>query len=381
MSAPNLNTLPVGQPPSAQWVIVTQVKSHRVVYFTDDPHYQPAMEGDWYYYSPFSGAIPAQMTLRNCWGWRFNGGIFTDARGTPAKSDQETLFDSNRKTLLALLREKIDTIREPFLPSCKQGDAVRQIKLREAQVYLELGNNDPAIRSNTRQTFESAKAGHGYSHLQAVATARNISLYEAAELIVAKAEETQRVLLQSERFRESLTQAIHAAQTHAQLLQIRTWLLDQVYPELSREFKFRIENTEPIALDKPIPQTHRQHEVARLKAQLREVINAQRAATRSDYVHNDEIRKRKAQLASAVLQHGGKAPPGLDITLLETYAEARQLNLVEAAQLIVNSMTVAAEVLAQSEMLKDRMLARIEAVNTLADIRAVAAELAALEQA
>ena len=34
------------------WVVVTQVKSHRVVYFTDDPDYQPAMQGDWYYVSP-----------------------------------------------------------------------------------------------------------------------------------------------------------------------------------------------------------------------------------------------------------------------------------------------------------------------------------------
>jgi hypothetical protein len=39
--------------PLSCWIVVTQVKSDRVVYFTDDPGYQPPMEGDWYYCSPF----------------------------------------------------------------------------------------------------------------------------------------------------------------------------------------------------------------------------------------------------------------------------------------------------------------------------------------
>lgn len=273
MSHPNPNTLVANDAAPVNWIIVTQVKSHRVVYFTDDPQYQPPMEGDWYYCSPYSGAMPESMTLRNCWGWRFNGGVFADARGAAAKPAHETLIESNRKALMTLLREKIDTIREPFLPSCKQGDAVRQIKLSEAQAFL----------AGTGNAY--------YPYLQAAATARNISLLEIAQLIVAKAQETQRVLLETERFREALTQAIQTAQTQAQLLQVRTWLLDQVYPELSRAFKFRIENTEPVNLDKPIGDTHRQHEISRLKAQLREVVNAQRAAVRSDYVQNDEIRK------------------------------------------------------------------------------------------
>jgi hypothetical protein len=51
------------------WFIVSQVKSHRVVYFTDDPGYTPPTEGDWFYVSPYQGELPQAMSLRNCWGW------------------------------------------------------------------------------------------------------------------------------------------------------------------------------------------------------------------------------------------------------------------------------------------------------------------------
>jgi hypothetical protein len=361
MSHPHPDTpLPDDAAP-AQWIVVTQVKSHRVVYFTDDPHYQPPMEGDWYYCSPYGGALPEPMTLRNCWGWRFNGGVFTDARDAPKKTAHETLIESNRKALLKLLQEKIDAVREPFLPGCRQGDTVRQIKLSEARACLD-------------------GADEAFPHLQAVATARSIGVLEAARLIVAKAQETQRVLLESERFRESLTQAIRTAQTQAQLLELRGWLLDRVYPELSREFRFRIENTEPPDLDRPLDDIQRRHETARLKAQLREVVNHQRAAVHSDYVQNDEVRKHKARLARAVLHNGGVPPHGLDVALLEAYAQARRTDVATAARMIVHAMAVAAEVLTRSEILKDRLLARIDAVKTLADVRAVAAELEAQER-
>lgn len=164
-----------------------------------------------------------------------------------------------------------------------------------------------------------------YPLLHAVATARNISLLQAADLIVAKAQETERVVRETERFRESLTQAIEISNTQAQLIETRSWLLDQIYPALSREFKFHVDQIEPFALDKPLGQTHRVHEVARLKAQLREAINAQRAALRSDYIQNDEIRKHKALLARAVLHNGGTVPQGTDATVLQDYAQARQL--------------------------------------------------------
>ena len=67
--------------------IVTQVKSNRVVYFTDDADYLPPTDGDWYYVSSTLGDLPKGMSLRNCWRWRFNGGVFTDA-GAAARGAQ-----------------------------------------------------------------------------------------------------------------------------------------------------------------------------------------------------------------------------------------------------------------------------------------------------
>jgi hypothetical protein len=348
---------------SEPWIIVSQVKSNRVVYFTDDPDYQPAMDGDWYYCSSFVGDLPDGMSLRNCWRWRFNGGVFEDARQAPRQSTQVALLENNRKALLRILRDKVNAIREPFLASCKLGEQVRQIKLSQAHMFL------------------AAAEGPGeanFAQLEAVALARHISMLAAARLIIAKAEETEKVMLESERFREQLTQAIGQSHSEAQLLECRTWLLDQVYPELSRQFSFSLENTEPPNLDAPLKSTHRLHEITRLKAQLREAINQQRAPLHSAYIQNDEVRRHKARLAHALLANGGIAPDGMDFTVLDAYARGRALDLPAAARLIVNSMAVTAQLLAQTEAIKDGMLARIEAIRCLRDIRVLDEEVSTL---
>ena len=106
-------------------IIVSQVKSNRVVYFTDDLDYQPPMEGDWYYVSTYQGPLPKDMTLRNCWGWRFNGGVFKDAREAPRQSAAESLLENNRKALRRLLREKIDARARTFPARLRSGRAGR----------------------------------------------------------------------------------------------------------------------------------------------------------------------------------------------------------------------------------------------------------------
>jgi hypothetical protein len=118
------------------WVIVTQVKSLRVVYFTDDPSYQPPTENDHYYYSVHLGELPAEITLRNCWGWKFNGQRFLDVHEAPKVTAEEATLVANRKALMQLLVEKINLIRAPFLPACRAGDQVRKLKLQEAHRFL-----------------------------------------------------------------------------------------------------------------------------------------------------------------------------------------------------------------------------------------------------
>ncbi|WP_194715592.1 hypothetical protein [Noviherbaspirillum soli] len=360
----NTNT-DTGLPPQS-WLIVTQVKSNRVVYYTDDPAYQPPMGGDWYYCSMHDGPLPPAMTLRNCWGWRFNGGVFSDARPAPAPSTGQTLIDSNRKALLALLKEKIDDIRAPFRPRCRDGDMLRQAKLAEARAFLHA----PA----------QAGASLALPLLEAVAVARHISLDAAARLVLQKHKETWCVLHETERFREQFTVALLAAGSQAQLHELRTWLLDRVYPELSRNLRFATPNTEPPQPDAPLEDTRRVHEAARLKVQLRDAINRQRASLHSDYIQNDAMRRHKARLAHELLAQEAGPHDAADMVPLAAYAAARQLDLPGAARLLLQSMARAEALLLRTEALRDRMLARIDAIACERDIVALDLELAELDR-
>src|SRR3954453_6139545 len=56
-----------------QWLVVTQFKSDRVIYYTDDHDFDIPADADWCYVSPYEGDLPEGMTLRNCWSWRYRG--------------------------------------------------------------------------------------------------------------------------------------------------------------------------------------------------------------------------------------------------------------------------------------------------------------------
>lgn len=344
------------------WIVVTQVKSNRVVYFTDDVDYEPPTEGGWYYVSSYAGVLPEGMTLRNCWGWCFNGGVFSDAREPAKTSARERLIDNNRRALLRILNEKIDLVREPHAPTSRDGHEVRRLKLAEAQRYLAA----PPIAN-----AEDA----GFPLVQAAAVARGISMLEAAALVESKAKQCQAVWHETERFREQLSQAIGQATSEAQLLGLREWLLDKVYPTLTERFRFGVDNTVPANPDAPLSDAHRLHEITRLKVQLREAINRKRAHLASDYVQNDDIRKHKAKLAHAFLANGEARVAGIDFSVLENYASAHQIELTTAANTVLQSAAGAAQVLADTEKTKDELLARIEALHSLRDIHELDAAL------
>ena len=64
---------------AANWIVISQTQSSRVVYVTDDVDYQPPSHGDWYCVNTYRGPLPESMTSHNCWRWRFDGGAFVDA--------------------------------------------------------------------------------------------------------------------------------------------------------------------------------------------------------------------------------------------------------------------------------------------------------------
>jgi hypothetical protein len=351
-------------PGANAWFIVSQVKANRVVYFTNDPEYRPPQEGDWYFVTHYVGDLPTEMTLRNCWGWRFNGGVFTDVREPSPKEPMELLLESNRRALLKMLNEKIDILRAELMPSSAMGHESRRRKLEEARRLLDAG----ASGTTTPDEFP---------FLIGVAAARNLTVLAAAQLIVERDAEATRVMAHTEGIRERLAEEIRNARAQPALVELRRQLLEDLAPDRSNSFAFPASPMEPSELDAPMSEVHRAHEVARLNAQLASFINARRRSAQTAYVGNDILARHKAKLAQALLDNDGAKPEGVDISLLESFARARNLSLPDAARLIWSAMAETEKVLWSSELIKDRLSARIQSIRSLRDIRGVENELRA----
>jgi hypothetical protein len=113
-----------------------------VVYFTDDPDYTPPTEGDWYYVSPYQGELPQAMSLRNCWGWRFNGMEFVRCprrQKKPADTAQ-TLLASNKEALHKLLRDKIDTFAQAAGARLRDGPHIAHAQIGRSHGDILSGN-------------------------------------------------------------------------------------------------------------------------------------------------------------------------------------------------------------------------------------------------
>lgn len=343
------------QPATASWFIVSQVKSHRVVYFTDDPGYSPPTEGDWYYVSPYQGELPKGMNLRNCWGWRFNGMEFVDARESKKPDTAQALLASNKEALHKLLRDKIDHLRKPLMPSSVMGHALRALRLEEARAIL------------------SGKAGEALNCklLPTSAAARGISLQVMAGRTVDAHENEMRVLLESELLRDAMAVAIDAAGDQQQLMALRYRLMNEIAPQVDEKLKLKPEHTTPRQFAaQPAPEQLDQEKL-RLSVQLRLKVNAMRREHVSDYLLDDMVLKHKGRIAQQVLALGGQVPPDVDAAVLVSHAAGRGQTLSQAATEVLAEMDETARVLLDTEQLKDAMLARIATVGSFADIEII----------
>ena len=350
---------------SRGWYVISQVKSDRVVYFTDDPDYRPQMEGDWYFVSHFVGVVPQEMTLRNCWGWRFDGSRFMHANDPEPRSVEQSLLETNRQALGALLASRVDALRKQWAPSCVMGDSVRAQKLDEAQRYLA-GATAP-------------RAGEpSFALLEAVAAARAITLPEAAELIVRRAADARAALVASEVAREQFALDIERATTNEQLTTLRHRLLASLQPGNAPQLPPPRMAMAPREWDVALGDPERHHEAGSLRSQLREAINARRRRVHDGYLDNEILMKHKAKLAQTLLSNEGVRAEGQDYTLLANFAEPRHLSLEEAARLSLGAVTEAEGILRATERDKDRLLARIEAARTLREFHRLRLDIDAM---
>lgn len=343
------------QPSAKTWFVVSQVKSHRVVYFTDDPGYTPPSEGDWYYVSPYQGDLPKAMSLRNCWGWRFNGMEFVDAREKKKPDAGQTLLASNKEALHKLLRDKIDVIRKPLAPVSAAGGTLRALRLEEARTIL------------------GGMAGDATSCrlLPASAAVRGISLRDMAQRTVDAHENETRLLLDSELLRDEIAVAIDTAIDQQQLMHIRQRLMNELAPQSNEKFKPKPEHTTPRQLLAAPTPDELQQEKFRLSVQLRLKVNAMRRGHVSEYLLDDMVLKHKGRIAQEVLAQGGQMPKNIDATVLISHAAGRGQTLVQAAKDVLTEMDETAGMLLSTEQLKDAILSKIATVSTFKEIEAI----------
>jgi hypothetical protein len=348
MNLEQKNVSPVDAP-DRTWFVVSQCKSNRVVYFTDDTDYVPPMQGDWYYVSPHIGALPEGMTLRNCWRWRFDGHAFVDASQPKAVPQEVALLQSNKAALLRLLHEKIDTLRKPYISSSVLGDQVRTAKLQEAHAVLA---GDFTARDS--------------SYLIEAAAAAGCTVQDMAQRIVQQHTNQQTVLHQTETVRMHLGSAIATATTQAELVALRQRIMADLAPSVNSAIK--PDHTTPRKhTAKPTAQALQQEQL-RLSVQLREKINELRRPFVSHYLLDDVVLKHKGQIAQAVLAHGGTLPAGLDGIVLISHAAARGQTLLAAAKEVLTEMNDTAKTLLDTEQLKDAWSVRIASVQSFKDI-------------
>jgi hypothetical protein len=334
------------------YTILSQVKSARVVYFTDDPDYVPPTDGDWYFASPYVGALPGGMTLRNCWSWRFNGNSFVLADTKAPRSTAERLLDSNRAALMRILVEKIDQIRKPYAASSVLGENIRRLKLEEARAWMHAPTSRPS-----------------FAAIEATALARNLSMQAAAELVSLRSTQTDEVLIATERVRERFALLIQNAQSNDELLRLRNVLMQDVYPELSTQLRFPVSNTTPLDPTTPLLEHQAVHEKSRLRAMLRERINEVRVGIDGGYAAQAEIMKFKVQAADWVLTETGARPPG--VKLLEEEANARHIPLEETARRVLRESACSVQLLWQTERARAQLDARIDSILTIGEIELV----------
>ncbi len=344
------------------WIVVCQVKSDRVVYFTSDFEYQAPLQGDWYYVHQHLGELPEQMTLANCWRWRYRGKDFLDTVeahfATPTTALQR-LVESNKQALRQMLTDKIHALRKPYILRDLGKEQARQLRLLESK----------AIQAGTA---DEAKL----SLLPSAAAVRGISMLDMAKRTLAAHQKQQDILTETERVRDEIAVLIDQATTQDDLLILRERLMSDLAPEQNDAYAITPNNTTPIRQDAEPKPAELEQEQLRLRIQLRLKINSLRRLYVSDYLLDDVVVRYKGQIAQAVIN---KKMNDLNLRPLISLAAAQRTTLDEAAHSVLKEMDDTAQALLETEQMKEALLARIAAMKTFQDIEVTSQNIQALK--
>ncbi len=339
---------------SQSWTIVSQVKTYRVVYFTDDEEYAPTVEGNSYYVSLYVGELPKGMTLRNCFYWLFNGSSFIEVGYIQPKSTSEDLIEQNRNALIAILREKIAALQKPYCPSSVLGYLARQRKLAEAQYLISSDDSEK-----------------DYPYLMNAAAKQRLTIRETANLILAKKTEFETMLMRTECLRERFTWEIQTATSDADLVAVSKRLQEEIKLDIKADFvvEFRqLKPQEQLEIPEPVELSC---ERRRLEIQLCDRINNLRRNLISGYLLDDIVFQHISRLAQAVVSVNSNFEQllnELDIMPLLDYAVNHDQTLLEAAENFLSEVDKRAKILLETEQMKNSMRSRIANIQSFQDI-------------
>jgi hypothetical protein len=350
------------------WYIVTQVKSDRVIYFTDDPEYHPPTEGDWFYVTPYQGELPKAMRLVNCWRWRLRANQLIDAGQPTALTPAQTLLHNNQKALKGLLNDKIAALLKPTTREAPLSEQVRSLRLAQAQRVLEHLNHGVAVQDESITLITHAAA------------TRAISVQEMAQRTVTAHQAQLDLLVTAEQLRDTIAYQIEVATTQEQLLALRHQIMNDLAPHTNHNYAISPANTTPAQMNgaQPTPEQLGQEQL-RLRIQLRLKINTLRKPFVSDYLLDDVIGKHKAVLAQIVVNHPEPQSiavnqtqlNGQDLMPLISHGAARGQTLLEAAHDVLAERSTSAQALLETEQMKDALLYRIAQAKSFSDIKAI----------
>ncbi|MFM6438098.1 MAG: cupin-like domain-containing protein [Microcystis panniformis] len=339
---------------SQPWTIVCQVKTYRVVYFTDDEEYVPTVEGNSYYVSLYVGELPKEMTLRNCSYWLFNGFSFVEGGHIQLKSTPEDLLEYNRNALIAILREKIGSLQKPYCSSSVLGYLARERKLAEAQ-----------------QLISNEDSETDYPYLMQAAAKQRLTVRKMAKLILAKKTEFETMLIRTECLRERFTWAIKTAISSADLVAVHQRLQEELTLDIKTDFVVELREIKPQEEAEITEPTELNRERTRLEIQLCDRINNLRRTLISGYLLDDIVFQYIHRLAQAVVSANRNFEQilnELDIMPLLDYAVIHEQTFLEAAEFFLDEVEPRTKVLLETEQMKDSMRSRIANIQSFQDL-------------
>lgn len=114
--------------------LVIDIATLRVIYFSKDESELITIPGrcvqrDWI------DDIPESMTLQNCWDWKLRGDKLVNTEENNLQP--QSRMDRNRMEAIKFLNQRIDITRTALLPTCKGGEFIRTLKLKDDE-YINM---------------------------------------------------------------------------------------------------------------------------------------------------------------------------------------------------------------------------------------------------